>query len=386
MKNISEYFEKAKDIIKNMLSKSIAFYKNLSAKKKIAAGIGVISVLALIGGCIGISLDRSSDFDETYIYNQTDNSYYEEGSVSASDDFYTDNSEEEYEEEKTATIDIGAECDKVIAFGYDSDNNYYEMVANQSEDYNGVFIEIGFSINNSWVIEPTNDWPFIDSETGMIERYDGDIHLDIFDNLEAKFIGNGCFYMPFNIINLNTGDIFELSSSPFLEKKFIPGVPGESRGYAIDHLAEDGYLLLYSGELFNTNTMEYEKITYPKTEKNNNGYDFFEVTFPHHTLFPYSEGLYAAVQYKTGRYPAYDGFYNSKGERVIDLSSYNLIDTTFIGSSDTYNLPHKAKQALVFEDGYATFDVANDAGSVYRITIDKTGEVVESVDMGYSVR
>ena len=58
-------------------------------------------------------------------------------------------------------------CDKILASGYDANSNYYELVANEKEDYTGTKIEMGIIKNNEWVIPLTSNSPFI-SESGLL--------------------------------------------------------------------------------------------------------------------------------------------------------------------------------------------------------------------------
>lgn len=93
---------------------------------------------------------------------------------------------------------------------------------------------------------------------------------------------------------------------------------------------------------------------------------------PGHNFPVYSEGLFYACTDKAAR----PGFYDIEGNMVIDLSSYNMGRIPY-SSEMGVNAPY-------FENGQATILFANNAGSVFQATIDKTGAFVgepEKVDV-----
>ena len=93
---------------------------------------------------------------------------------------------------------------------------------------------------------------------------------------------------------------------------------------------------------------------------------------PGHNFPVYSEGLFYACTDKAAR----PGFYDIEGNMVIDLSSYNM-----------GRIPYSSEMGVnapLFENGQATILFANNAGSVFQATIDKTGAFVgepEKVDV-----
>ena len=256
---------------------------------------------------------------------------------------------------------------------------YPDRTSNQTQTYNGADIEIGVIKNNEWIIPLSTDWPFIDESTGLIRS-----SADIYHASEGKYfsyIGNGCFYYFWEdyVINVNTKQSCEMPSGPVR----IIAQPDEE---VIYHEANDGKLLLTSGEIFDTNTMTSSHVVFPHEDKldSNTNYTKIHRVYPKAVVFPYSDGLYAVVGYKD-EYTDDDVFYNAQGERVIDLRQYHLISTTFLGIGRNSAYEDKATQGIIFNDGYATFKVANDAGAVFEITIDKSGTVTNSVDLGYYV-
>lgn len=93
---------------------------------------------------------------------------------------------------------------------------------------------------------------------------------------------------------------------------------------------------------------------------------------PGHNFPVYSEGLFYACTDKGVR----PGFFDISGNMVIDLSSYNVGRIPYSNEMGV-NAPY-------FENGQATILFANNAGSVFQATIDKTGAFVgepEKVDV-----
>lgn len=92
-------------------------------------------------------------------------------------------------------------------------------------------------------------------------------------------------------------------------------------------------------------------------------------------VFPYSEGLFACMNYTLD--VEANGFYNLKGEKVIDLSKYAMAENTYKFNGGVGG-PSGPVQSLVFINGKCRFKITNDQGTDYYITIDKTGNVIDS--------
>lgn len=250
---------------------------------------------------------------------------------------------------------LSAQCDKVLCTGKDSHGNLYELVANEEVQGEDIFVEVGVIKNNKWSVPLTDESPFV-GYNGALSLYDEDYSEtdgSIYDEKYAKFyyVGNGCFYYNNTLLNGNNGK----------------GYIGKDEEYTIDVqygdkfiCNDDGKFLLYKPEdkykLLDAETM--------KTQTVNLVQDLWDIQF----AFPYSEGLFACMNQTFDRNT--NGFYNDKGEKVIDLSRYKLVQNTFSfdGENDSVN------QALIFEDGKCTFKITEDSGVKYNITIDKSGE------------
>ena len=84
---------------------------------------------------------------------------------------------------------------------------------------------------------------------------------------------------------------------------------------------------------------------------------------PMHNFPVYSEGLFYACSENSN-----SGFFDIEGNMVIDLSDYDMRGISY--SSDVgINAPY-------FENGQATILFTNNAGSVFKATIDKTGAFI----------
>lgn len=264
----------------------------------------------------------------------------------------------------TQAPELSDECDKILAEGEDENGNYYELVANETEDYSGVTIEIGVIKNNTWSIPLTTNSPFI-GESGLLSLYDGvnSATGSIYDEKFAKFyyIGNGCFYYNYTILNGNNGKSYNGN-----ESNFIPVVQSDRKnGENIMICNDDGkYILKKYGEKFRVLDAKTMKI---KTINVSCDYDI-------DYAFPYAEGLFACMNYSSDVQT--NGFYNLKGEKVIDLSQYTLAKNTYY--SDCTGGYSGIYQSLVFEDGKCTFKITNEVGTNYIVTIDKKGKVIDS--------
>ena len=250
---------------------------------------------------------------------------------------------------------LSGECDKVLCTGKDSSGNFYELVANEEKQGDDIFVEVGVIKNNEWSVPLTDESPFV-GYNGALSLYDEDYAEtdgSIYDEEYAKFyyVGNGCFYYNNTLLNGDNGK----------------GYIGKDEEYNIvvqygDKFIcnDDGKFLLYKPEdkymLLDAKTM--------KTQTVNLIQDSWDIQY----AFPYSEGLFACMNRTFDRHT--NGFYNEKGEKVIDLSKYNLTNNTFSfdGKMDTVN------QALIFEDGKCTFKITDDKGVDYNITIDKSSK------------
>lgn len=274
----------------------------------------------------------------------------------------------------TVVPKLSEACDKVMAIGTDADGNFYELVANETEDYTGTTIEMGVIKNNEWSINMTTNSPFI-SEDGLLfsascPGCEGSIFDNINDELSRTYsftyIGYGCFYSCNTIWNGNNGnyycngnneydvipEYFDFNSDCYSsrisdEKKYFApnyvNVINNSGKIVLDPWGEEHYRIL------DLDTMQIKDT------------GLISAKFATYTSI-YSEGLFAIHGW--GRKDIDNGFYDENGNRVIDLTEYIICDFNF-----------------AFENGECKFTIQNDQGTYYLITIDKEGNVLNSVEV-----
>lgn len=275
---------------------------------------------------------------------------------------------------------LSEDCDAVLKEGISDNGDTYELVANETENYTGTEIKIGVIKNNEWLIKPTKQCPFLNENGFIFYNY------SVYKYLEAvrygsvngiKYIGNGCFYYAYSldykyyevIWNTNTNKSYTTTKGSIVlydgfindEGKFI--FYSQSSGYAI---------------MLDTNTMTETKLKDPISLAASNSKGGII------RYMPYSEGLYCIASYeyiKTGsswNSPYWDegisGFYDLEGNLIIDMSEYTIIENDDFDRKNFNNFS--------FKDGKCSIKVKNDQGSYYKITIDKTGEVLDSYKIG----
>lgn len=258
-------------------------------------------------------------------------------------------------------LKLSESCQQVLASGRYGEN-FYEIVSNQYEDYTGLRIEVGVIKNNEWLLEPTVDMPFV-TEENMFESNGPETG-------EVFYLGKGCFlsekvksyeysssddYM-YIFYNADTGAFYSTANYEWNEKDRIDSlirsntddclIIGES---AVHHRGDDGEYVRTDFITLNKVDMTLGTISVY--------HDYAEATMCGNIaggLFAISFGGYA-------NYPEYY-FYDLNGNIVIDLSEYKT-----------------EWQSLFFSDGECEIDIINNNGTEYTITIDKEGNVLDSV-------
>lgn len=260
---------------------------------------------------------------------------------------------------------LSSSCDRLLAKGTDNDGNVFELVANETEDYNGTTIEIGVLKNNEWSIPLTTDSPFIGENGLLFQSYKhSEASGSIYDSKYAKFhyIGNGCFYYEHRIWNGNNGSFYDGNGE---DSYGLPEVRINKTEWIVNN--EGQFILSRIDETYkvlDTNTMQ---ISDTNIKEDGHMIDY---------CFPCSEGLFACMN----RYHDLEanGFYDLSGNKVIDLSVYNLARNSYVSSNmGGYSGP---AGNLTFRNGKCTFRITNDQGTDYYITIDKTGTVIDSIE------
>lgn len=264
-------------------------------------------------------------------------------------------------------------CDEVLAEGTDSDGSYYELVAVQEESATSVQVKVGVIKNNEWLVPLSVDSPFVDSETGLLWYYDTSNYtkyrktqsLNSPKYTRYDFIGNSCFYFEGCFYNAEMQKMYQESwdekKSDSIERYLIPYTFYSSNLEDVDKKFDFKNIIITSQsailegvrnvKLLDTSTMEVSIIS---------------IDGEYIPVAPYSEDLFCAraSDFNSSAY----AFFNRQGEKVIDLSKYNIAFESGV-TSDYDN-------ELIFVEGKCTFTAVNNAGNKFKIVIDKSGNVL----------
>lgn len=321
--------------------------QNLKVVKIVLSAIVAISVIAVIA--ISVTTHNSPNNEKLdYDLNNTIGNQTTEAIT-------YDQTETTTEEDK-----LSDDCTYILATGYDN-GNYYELVANQTDNYSGVQIEMGVIKNNKWILELTSDMPFIGSDGALKNGKGLDMTGDNF-----YYIGNGVFLFSYDyryssltiyetldiVYNSITKESYECKDEHISLVKFRDRNTGELKftypncDYIILNCKR--YSGFYSLTLLNFITMETKTL-----ELSNQG-------FPADTdsIYPIADGIIAMVGGQHIR------FYDTNGKITYD-GDFNYTSLAFAGD------------AFVMKDGKCRFSVKNNNGTVYDIAINKYGEVIE---------
>jgi len=279
-------------------------------------------------------------------------------------------------------------CDAVLATGKEGDD-VYELVCNQEEDYQGLHSYIGVIKNNSWLVKPTAETQFVQSDVNKPADW-GIIYL-----------GNGCFvqkeygFSDFDTSTLDPEDevmkelidLYEGLDS-LLVPDYVVVYNAETQKYCsvIDKDSSDPEFyfkkkfvvqddMVFLGFSVGTHYLNYSMGT---TLSNFDDPFIFYIldinTMKLHEVSPdienglyngvyagtYSDGLFAVQYMHIDEQKTY--FYDINGKTVIDLSDYEIVSDGL----------------LYFKNGECTFTIYNENKTKYNITIDKNGSVIRS--------
>ena len=260
-------------------------------------------------------------------------------------------------------------CDYVLCQGTDTDGNVYELVANQTESAKGFEIEVGVIKNNEWLYPLSADFPFlsknglfnvpiplysfspsslsnpnvvinslyfIDSGAFLMERYM--VNSSLFESDYTNYVVFSCDTMQTYTIDCRTVELMYSGNEPQFERGNLV-----SYGYMS---SDDGKLLMYSHkakEGYDWYTLDTHSLTVKTIASN-------MVIRPRGAL---AEGMIFASD---------DCFYDVNMRKVIDLSEYNVVSSL-----------------VYFQNGTCTFTAKNELGTKFKITIDKSGNVISEV-------
>lgn len=261
------------------------------------------------------------------------------------------------------TSKLSAECDTILCKGYDTDGNFYELVANQTESSSGYEITVGVIKNNNWIYPLSSDFPFLgDRGVFHVSAPMGGRSGSTLDTREVhgaiSFIDTGAFVM----------DCVETTSGLKLyEESYIIFSCNTLSSITLDF---DTYTLLFATLSNTIQTDNGKLLVYSETSGTRSGwledqiFDIFTLdtkTLKLETVAANSQGLRPTSFLSEGLFFATDKcFYNTSMKKVIDLSSYSL-------TTDSN---------LYFENGKCLFSARNPLGNIFNITIDLSGNIL----------
>lgn len=266
---------------------------------------------------------------------------------------------------------LSKSCDVVLSSGYDLNDNFYELVASQTETALGFEITVGVIKNNEWLYPMSSDFPFlaerglfhISAPQGRGSGSDLSSYKAISENIH--FIDTGAFVMEsYNTNNTTWIEQYHhlliffscssLKSSTFDCKHDFFKWLSENKTIK----TEEGKIFFYTEAEGRDSSRQSDKsynwcLLDPQSLKVETFSEKITDIMPESVL---SEGLIFASD---------KCFYNTKMEKVIDLSKYN-IDLFYDGG-------------IYFKNGKCTFKATNSLKSEFLITIDKSGKVLEEI-------
>lgn len=246
--------------------------------------------------------------------------------------------------EKTGAIEI---CS-----GSDAEGNEYKLVCTQEESYDKVTVKVGVIKNNQWLQKLSTKSPFI-NETGsnLLGLSSSPRNRRVFS--DYHYVADGVFVVQY--YDNNTESYLFYNSN----NKKSATIHIQRIEFTYDHpyskyIVFSRWHSLIGGDItvyvLNTETME-EKVIIDETNSSLYG--------------GYSEGLFMLK----------DGFYNLKGEKVIDMQKYNISGYyNYYGSEENDRYP----EYEYFIDGGFKFCVENSAGTIYNMEIDKKGNLIKN--------
>lgn len=278
-------------------------------------------------------------------------------------------------ETKGVSIDytVTANPYKVIASGK-TDGSGYRLIGAVEEDYKSAQVKLGIMKNSQWVCEPTAEMPFV--KDGKVLGQKTASIPDEDSNSRFRYIGDHCFMLLYSekswdkqcvVYNCETGKTFSCE----YDKVYLAKEETCINSDKVLAIKKDGSSLsdgcLY---LLDTSNMVCKKVE-GITSEDDFGF--------------YSDGL---ICWKNRRL-----FLDKNGNTALDLSNdYNTmyqkdrgygtgsIDKGLkVDWSNEYGIIYeKGDYSISFNNGKVSFYTKNDAGTEYKVTIDKSGNVVSN--------
>lgn len=250
---------------------------------------------------------------------------------------------------------LSDDCTYILADGYEGDD-YYELVANQIDNYPESIIEMGVIKNNKWLVKLTDDFPFLNeswfNDKGAAFRDDDSSHYPFESGCyHFSYVGEGTFYYYYQeeyvafqsnqtIYKPDTGYYFNLLNFFIDEREdFL------NNGEFIASDKEKGFCY------FNLNTGEIRQMAGMFSDDNLPDRNY---------LYGIHDGLFYAAKLDSILGDGYEGFFNLEGDLIVDLSDYDITDY------------HNYR----FENGEYTITCKNNNNVDYNITFDTKGKII----------
>lgn len=277
--------------------------------------------------------------------------------------------------QETAVPNNG-EWDEILCSG-----DGYHLVKKEVDAYDGYKITLGVvDDNGEWVQEMTDTGTFVDNVRFRAEGSSETLR----DSSCYTYLGEGVFLAspgvsvftkdeerrigPWkNSVSSSPTGRAEVSIWECLIWNVVDNTQVQLKASKMS-VFQEGYLLLCQEDEFGGGTLRAMNTKGEVTELPCQ----FLPNKPGHNFPVYSEGLFYACSEERSN----PGFYDIEGNLVIDLHEYNM-GRIFYSSSQEVNAP-------CFENGQAIILFQNNAGSVFKGIIDKTGAFVsepEKVDV-----
>lgn len=314
-------------------------------KKVIAVTSGIIIAMLVIIAIVGITWHSSSKYDNA-----------DDSMVNTGD--FAEESTNEFDETtesttETTTQDLIEESGAIeICSGSDAEGNEYKLVCTQEESYDKVTVKVGVIKNNQWLQKLSTKSPFLNEDgSNMLGLSSSPRNRRVFS--DYHYVADGVFVVQY--YDNNTYSYLFYNSN----NKKSATIHIQRIEFTYDHpyskyIVFSRWHSLIGGDItvyvLNTETME-EKVIIDETNSSLYG--------------GYSEGLFMLK----------DGFYNLKGEKVIDMQKYNISGYyNYYGSEENDRYP----EYEYFVDGGFKFCVENSAGTIYNMEIDKKGNLIKN--------
>lgn len=217
-----------------------------------------------------------------------------------------------------------------------TDGNNYKLLGSVVESYDSAKAAIGVMKNNEWLLEPTTDMPLTkDVLPDSLKR----------GKQAAVYVGNHTFCTGKTLYNCETKGEQTIKGPSSIKVLVKSGTETN-----IVPMYCDDFFYEYCIYFINTDDMSYSKLSSVNGKK----FDYSTAN----DLGYYSEGL---IFDKDNKW-----FFDKDGNVVLDMS-------------DKFEyMRDKKDEPIMFVDGKASFYTSNDIGTEYKVTIDKSGNVVSN--------